>query len=137
MIVPALIAILAAVVSATATYLAVRRKTSGNVGTSEASDLWAESQAMRRELRDEASELRREVATLRTEAVDLRATMTTLLNQISHLRDENGHLTEQVEQLSIRLGDPNRVRNQRHDDPHNGLTHDGPGDDLDSPPMAG
>lgn len=135
MIVSAVVAVVVGVVSATATYLAVRRKTSGNVATSEASDLWAESQAMRRELRDEATELRREVATLRSEATELRSTMANLLSEISHLRDENEHLTEQVEQLSIRLGDPNRVRNQRRDDPRNGLTHDD--DDMDSPPVSG
>lgn len=117
MIVQAIGAVLLAAMSAFVTYLGVRRKTSGSVDTSEASALWAESQSMRRELRDEAVELRAEVATLRREGEELRGSMATLQMEITQLRDENRRLRSRVETLNARLGDPNRRHNQRVDDP--------------------
>lgn len=98
------------------TYLLTRRKMSGRIATSEASTLWSEGQAMRKELRDEAAQLRAEVATLRRETVTMRSAMNALQVEIVHLRDENHRLIERVETLSARLGDPDRHHNQRRDD---------------------
>lgn len=44
------------------TWVVARRGRSGRIDTSEAADLWAESQAMRQELRDEVSRLRADLA---------------------------------------------------------------------------
>lgn len=55
----ALIAFLAVAVTSAVTYAIARRKTSGNVATSsDAAQLWAESQTLRKELRDEVRALR-------------------------------------------------------------------------------
>lgn len=55
----------AAVITGLVSYLIVRRTNSGNIDTSDAAVLWAESQAMRKELRDEVVSLRTEVTSLK------------------------------------------------------------------------
>lgn len=42
-------------------YLGIRRVNSGSIKTSEAEDLWKESQLIRKELRDEVTKLRKEL----------------------------------------------------------------------------
>lgn len=42
-------------------YLGIRRVNSGSIKTSEAQDLWRESQLIRKELRDEVTKLRKEL----------------------------------------------------------------------------
>lgn len=59
--------IVVALIAAAGAYLGVRRKSSGRIGTSEASDLWAESQAIRRELRDEVALVRKQALDADTE----------------------------------------------------------------------
>lgn len=63
----AVIALLGTVATGLGTWLVARRDSSGTVATSEAATLWAESQTIRRELRDEISQLRGSIDTLRTE----------------------------------------------------------------------
>ena len=67
----------------------VRHKSSGKVATTEAETLWAESQAIRRELRDEANNLRNRVTALEDEtrkchadAAQLRAKVAILERQV-------------------------------------------------------
>lgn len=69
---PLLSGALAAVITAFVTYLIARRQSSGRVGTSDAATLWEESQAMRKELRDEVRELRIEISQNRKEIDQLR-----------------------------------------------------------------
>lgn len=51
-----------ALIAASGTYLVARRTRSGDIGTSDASDLWAESQAIRKELREEVISLREQLS---------------------------------------------------------------------------
>lgn len=53
------------------TYLVARRKTSGSIDTSDATQLWAESQAMRKELRDEVIACRKEIEALKQTITEL------------------------------------------------------------------
>lgn len=75
--------ILVAAVAAAGTYLVARQKSSGRIGTSEASDLWAESQAIRRELRDEVTALRNQI---RSDEDECARQITLLQQQIAALR---------------------------------------------------
>lgn len=67
---PILGGIICAFIGAFGTYVAVKRKNSGKIETSEASELWQESQAMRKELRDEVVYLRGRVTNLETAMVE-------------------------------------------------------------------
>lgn len=51
----------ASIPTASATWFIARRKSSGSVATSDAATLWAESQEMRKELRDEVVDLRKQL----------------------------------------------------------------------------
>lgn len=66
-------------------YLGVRRVGSGKIGTSEAKDLWAESQSMRRELRDEVSSLRIQLGEAHKEADRLRNRVIELEGKVQDL----------------------------------------------------
>lgn len=63
--------IIVALISSASGYFIARRTTSGSIDTSDAATLWAESQAMRKELRDEVVSLRTELIELRKELTDL------------------------------------------------------------------
>lgn len=56
-----LVEALGLVLSGIAAYLGIRRVNSGSIKTSEAQDLWKESQLIRKELRAEVSKLRKEL----------------------------------------------------------------------------
>jgi hypothetical protein len=56
----------------TGTYLAVRRRLTGRVTSSEATDLWAESREIRREQREVERQLRAENLVLHEEIAQLR-----------------------------------------------------------------
>jgi hypothetical protein len=72
-----------AVAAAFITYLVARRQSSGRIATSDAATLWAESQSMRKELRDECESLRGEVGTLRGEVVFLRGEVSRLRQRLT------------------------------------------------------
>ena len=69
----------AAIATALVSYLIARRNNSGTIDTSDAATLWAESQAMRKELRDEVVSLRTELAAVKKELIKANRE-----NQISH-----------------------------------------------------
>jgi hypothetical protein len=56
----AVISVFAAAIAAVGGYLSARRQRSGRISTTEAATLWAESDRMRHELRDEVIALRHE-----------------------------------------------------------------------------
>lgn len=66
-----IVPIIVAIIASGTTYFVARRKGSGRIETSEAADLWAESQAMRRELRDEVKDLRAQIKDLRAHIIKL------------------------------------------------------------------
>lgn len=75
----AVITALATVVTAAVTWLIAKRRTSGNVATSsDASLLWAESQTLRKELRDEVRDLRATIAKREERIVQLELRITAL-----------------------------------------------------------
>lgn len=77
----------AAALAALGAYFIALRRASGTIQTSEASDLWEESKAIRQELRDRITELNLEIGRLqgRLEAVEGRNTE--LDNKIAEQRD--------------------------------------------------
>lgn len=66
------ISLLGVIVASGGTYLIARRKASGRVDTTEAAVLWKQSQAMRKELRDEVVDLKEQLREARAEIVELR-----------------------------------------------------------------
>lgn len=64
-------------------YRIARRRSSGQIVTSDAETLWKESQEMRRELRDQVLALRGEVAELRTEIRSMRVVIEQLRSRLA------------------------------------------------------
>jgi hypothetical protein len=69
-----LIGLATALAGALGTYIVARRRMSGSIKTSEATSLWEESQAMRKELRDELVATRDELKACQDELDQLRET---------------------------------------------------------------
>lgn len=84
----ALFALAGASSAAIAAWLVARRKASGRIETTEAATLWEESQAMRKELREEAVVLRQEVLAMREEAVAMRNETLVLREEAVAMRAE-------------------------------------------------
>jgi hypothetical protein len=70
-VLPLLLPFIGTVAGVAATFVLTRRRSSGRIDTSEAADLWAASEAIRRDLTEEIKGLRAEVAALRAENVKL------------------------------------------------------------------
>jgi peptidoglycan hydrolase CwlO-like protein len=87
----AMIAGVSGILAAVVTYLVARRQTSGKIGTSDAATLWAESQAMRKELRDEVLLLRNDVQDLRTEIRGLKSEIDRLRLRLGHYEGDEDH----------------------------------------------
>lgn len=97
------------IVSGLVTYFIARRNTSGNISTSDAASLWAESNALRKEYRDRAELLEKrleavnnklqgvmeELGTLRSDSVNMSAKIESLKRVISDLQAENKRLLAQ------------------------------------------
>jgi hypothetical protein len=93
------------------TWLVARRRSSGTVATSEASDLWTEGQLMRADLRAEVVSLRDDVQRLGTQLDEMRrdfaivnTTSDTVREENAQLRQDNQALRDQVARLR-ELGD--------------------------------
>lgn len=65
------LSLLAPIIAAVGAYFIAKRTTSGNIDTSDAATLWAESQAIRKDLRDEIVLLRGEVGDLKQDVIRL------------------------------------------------------------------
>lgn len=85
------------------TYFVARRQGSGRIATSDAATLWAESQAMRRELREEVVGLRKEVLSLRQALDSTRSQLTAAHAEAGTLRHELGEARKQVDGLTREL----------------------------------
>lgn len=83
----AVVAVVGAGIAAMVTYLVARRTSSGRIGTSDAATLWAESQAMRAELRGEVVSLRAEIFSMSKEIHELKEEIRELRRR---LRDTQG-----------------------------------------------
>jgi chromosome segregation ATPase len=73
--------VIAAIVTASVTYLVARRSTSGKINTSSAETLWAEADKLRSTYREESEKNRKESEHLRKEVQALR-------EEVSKLREE-------------------------------------------------
>jgi len=85
-IVAALLGVAGVGVTAIVTYVVARRTTSGRVETSEAATLWAASEQMRKELRDELVAARAQVIELLRQNESLHRQITELLEEIDRLQ---------------------------------------------------
>jgi predicted nuclease with TOPRIM domain len=107
---PALIGLAAAIGAALLTYLGVVRRTSGKIATTEASQLWAESAAIRESFREENEVLRQRIDRLEA-MVDqlngdnraLRQLNSQLAERVRLLEAENARLHSENEDLRRRL----------------------------------
>lgn len=81
----ALIALLGTGLTGTLTWLLAWRVSRGRVATSDAASLWAESQALRTELREEARDLRGRVETLSGEVRNCHAESAALQVRLSNV----------------------------------------------------
>jgi hypothetical protein len=95
-VLPVVGAVLVAALAAGSTYWVAVRHGSGRIATSEAADLWKESQEMRRELRAEAERLR-------TRIIELEQRETLLENRILELETLRNGLQQRVRELEMRL----------------------------------
>lgn len=97
-------------------YKLAKRKASGLIDTTEASELWAESRAIRDGLREEAETLRQEVVSLRKEAASMREEMVQLRQEAASLRNESADLRRSREECQAeadrfrRLAEEYRVK---------------------------
>lgn len=112
----AAIAASGAVLAALGTYLIGRRQTSGTIKTSEASTLWTESQAMRKELRDEVERLRTDLVDRDKRCAEEVAQLrTSHEQQLADLRTSGERRENDLGELRKRLDDMQRTRGTRHD----------------------
>jgi Skp family chaperone for outer membrane proteins len=94
-----LIGSLGVVLTAVVTWRIARRKSSGRIDTSEATDLWGESKAIREDLRNEANALRAEVAAARAEAAACRTQVDVERSRADRAQGEVASLREEVSAL--------------------------------------
>ena len=87
-LVPVVLGVIGAAITGAVAYAVARRQRSGKIDTTEAETLWAEGQAMRRELRDEAETCRQEVLALRSEMVAVRAEASVMRQELVAIRQE-------------------------------------------------
>lgn len=85
-LVPILLGLAGAVITAVGAYAVAKRQRSGKIVTTEAEVLWAEGQAMRKELREENLGLRAEVLALRAEVTAWRVEALALRSEVALLR---------------------------------------------------
>jgi uncharacterized protein (DUF3084 family) len=106
-----------AAVSATVTYWIGRRKTSGTVATTEAETLWAEGQALRKELRDEVVDLRHQLEAARAEAAEAREEASKAKEEARLAKEEVFQLRKQLQYAQAELEDIHRTRMGQGDAP--------------------
>jgi len=81
-----LLTVVASAITAVSTVLVVRRRHSGNIRTSEAETLWAESRAIRREQSKQLDVLYRRVEKLEEEKTQCQEQVESLQTQVDSLR---------------------------------------------------
>lgn len=122
---PAMAATLTAAGSSVITYAAMRRGKSGRINTTEADQLWNESTAIRRELREQIAQLERHISANEVDIAKLRAENAELKHEVLTLRTENQSLKVQVEQLraeNVELRSTQAAQGVRQDDAERGAS---------------
>lgn len=87
-LVVALVGMAGIVITALFTYLATRRKGGGTIKTSEAADLWGQTQALLHQLSQEAAASRAESAASRAESSELRKELEEVRLELRTVRDQ-------------------------------------------------
>lgn len=85
--------------TALVSWLLGRRRESGSISTSDAATLWAESQAMRRELREEVVARREEVVHLREDLASAKSEVVGLRGELADTRTELAGARVEIERL--------------------------------------
>lgn len=93
------VALIVGVVAPVLSYITANRKLSGKIATSEAADLWAESQQMRTDLRTQLGDADKRLRLLEERVTELERLNTALVRENSALKRENRQLTLKVESL--------------------------------------
>lgn len=101
---PALI-LAGTIITASITYFIAKRNTSGNISTSDAASLWAESNALRQEYKDRAEKLE---ARLEEVNRQLQGVMT----QLTELKGKGDKMIQKIDELK-RIITKLRAENQR------------------------
>lgn len=100
------------VVSSIVTWLVSRRNTSGNISTSDAASLWAESNALRAEYKDRAEKLEAQLGevnnklrTVMAELTKLKSNSVTMVEKIEELKNIIAKLSAENERLLALKGE--------------------------------
>lgn len=93
------------IVSGLVTYFIARRNTSGNINTSQAAELWAESNKLRAEYKERAEKLERQLE-------DVNEQLSEVMKQLANLREDGSKKDGRIEELE-RLVKQLREENQR------------------------
>ncbi len=93
------------IVSGLVTYFIARRNTSGNINTSQAAELWAESNKLRAEYKERAEKLEKQLE-------DVNEQLSEVMKQLGSLREDGAQKDGRIEELE-RLVKQLREENQR------------------------
>lgn len=93
------VAVIVAIATPVFAWLSANRKLSGKIATTEASELWKASEAMRVELREQIDGLRRDLAAAVKRVDQLERLNSDLVKENSELQRENRELNAKVETL--------------------------------------
>lgn len=97
----------AALVGAVSAWLVGRQQRSGRVDTSEASDLWAESKAIREDYRQQIADLRTELARMETRLADANTALATANTRLADANTRVEELRTEVLRLREMCGQTN------------------------------
>lgn len=98
-----LVPIIVALVAALGTYLGVARRTSGRIGTTEASKLWDEATNLRQVYWAEIARLREEIAGLEAELRECEKVVDEQRVELRQIARKNDELERQNVRLQIRV----------------------------------
>lgn len=93
------------IISSVATWLIARRSTSGNISTSDAASLWAESNSLRAEYKDRAEKLEQ-----RLEEVNIQ--LQTVMAELSKIKSNSSTMIKKIDELK-RIISKLRAENKR------------------------
>lgn len=103
-----IILILVAVIPALGAYLAASRRLSGNIQTSEASSLWAESADIRKDYRDRLAHAEERLASAEARIARAESENTDLRRENTELKGRNADLARACERLRARIEEVER-----------------------------